>query len=429
MALHKLNARRVEKAKPGKHSDGGGLYLIVGPGTSKRWAFIFKSGGKTREMGLGSAREGSTQFISLALARQLADEARKARAKGTDPIDARAAETAPPAPAFGAFADSYIEVMRPAWKNAKHLEQWRHTLRDHATSLRGKPVNQIETADVLAVLEPIWQSRSETASRLRGRIEAVLDAARVKHPQHFPLGWANPARWRGHLDKLLPKRRKLAARGHLAAMPYAKVSAFITDLRDRPAMTARALEFVILTAARTGEVIGAQWDEIDLATKIWIVPAPRMKAGREHRVPLSDRALAILGEVKAMSDNSPYVFSGQGPGKPMSNMGMQMLLRRMGVGHATVHGFRSSFRDWAGNETSFPREVAEAALAHAVGDDTERAYRRGDALEKRRQLMDAWAKYLNQPQGAHTQEIGLQGSTFTFGSRTELPQTAGGPQR
>jgi integrase len=247
------------------------------------------------------------------------------------------------------------------------------------------------------VLKPIWLTKSETASRLRGRIETVLDAARAKG--HIPPGTANPARWRGHLDKLLARRQKLT-RGHHPAMPFTEVPAFVEKLRERPAIAARALEFVILTAARSGEALGARWSEIDFESKVWTVPALRMKRGIEHRVPLVPRAIQIIEEAKKLA-RGDLVFPAFRADKPLSDMALTMLLRRMKVEGASVHGFRSSLRDWAGELTSFPREVAEAALAHAVGDETEQAYRRGDALAKRRKLMEAWANYCDKGPGAN----------------------------
>ncbi len=278
--------------------------------------------------------------------------------------------------------------MRPQFRNAKHIAQWEMTLRDYAAPLRQKLITDVTTADVLGVLKPIWLRKSETASRVRGRIERVLDAAKAKGLRTGE----NPALWRGHLDRLLPKRRKLA-RGHHKAMPYADVAAFIIELRKREAVAATALEFTILTAARSGETLGAKWHEIDWKDKIWTVPAERMKAGREHRVTLSSRTITILKKLAELgADENSFVFPGQKPGKPLSVMAMDMVLRRMEV-DVTVHGFRSSFRDWCGEVSNFPRDVAEAALAHVVGDKTERAYRRGDSLEKRRKLMIAWASY------------------------------------
>jgi integrase len=260
------------------------------------------------------------------------------------------------------------------------------TLTKYAAPLRDKPIAAVHTDDVLSVLAPIWQTKNETASRLRGRIERVLDAARAKGLR----SGENPARWRGHLDHLLPRRQRLS-RGHHAALPYPDVPAFVAGLREREAIAALALEFLILNASRLGEVLGAKWNEIDLEAKVWTIPPERMKAGREHRVPLTKRGLEILATAEKLR-TSDYVFPGQRRGRPLSPMSMEMLRRRMKV-DVTVHGFRSSFRDWAGECTSFPREIAEAALAHIIGDETERAYRRGDALEKRRKLMAAWAAF------------------------------------
>ncbi|WP_407123201.1 tyrosine-type recombinase/integrase [Bradyrhizobium sp. STM 3561] len=273
------------------------------------------------------------------------------------------------------------------FRNEKHKAQWKSTLETYAASLRAKPVDTISTDDVLAALKPIWTTKAETASRVRGRIEKVLDAAKAKG---FREG-ENPARWRGHLDHLLPKPSKLA-RGHHPAMAYEQLPAFIADLRLREATAALALEFCILTAARSGEVLGMLWSEIDFDKKTWTVPAKRMKAGRQHRVPLSSRAVAILRQLEKLK-TSDFVFAGQKRNRPLSNMAMDMMLRRTKVGDVTVHGFRSSFRDWAGNVSSFPREIVETALAHVIGDKAEQAYRRSDALDKRRKLMEAWAAY------------------------------------
>jgi integrase len=331
--------------------------------------------------------------VSLGEAREKAAAARRTVAAGRNPIEERrTAEAArKSATTFGAFADQLVADLSHGFRNEKHKWQWATTLRTFAAPLRDKPLHAIETANVLDVLTPIWQTKSETASRLRGRIERVLDAGKAKGLR----SGENPARWRGHLDKLLPRRRKLT-RGHHKALPYQDVAAFVADLRERDAIAALALEFTILTAARTGEVLGAKPGEIDTAARVWIVPATRMKAGREHRVPLSDRAMQILEEVTRVC-REDYLFPGQRRGHPLSSAAMTMLLRRMRAGNITVHGFRSSFRDWAGECTSFPREIAEAALAHVVGDETERAYRRGDALEKRRKLMEAWSGYLAAP--------------------------------
>ncbi len=281
--------------------------------------------------------------------------------------------------------------MRPSWRNSKHAAQWETTLREYAAPLRRLPATTITTDDVLSVLKPLWNEKPETASRLRGRIERVLDAAKA---QGLRTG-ENPARWRGHLDQLLPKRQQLT-RGHHAAMSYGDVPAFIGALQPGQATAALALEFTILTAARRGEVLGARWDEFDLERAVWTVPAHRMKAGREHRVPLSRRAVAILKDLR-QADGKEFVFVGHKPGKPLSGMTLGKVIRRMKIEDVTVHGFRSAFRDWAAECTNFPNEVCEAALAHVIESKTEAAYRRSDLFEKRRKLMEAWASYCAVP--------------------------------
>lgn len=402
--MNKLTSRTVASLKdPGRYPDGGNLYLQIGPTCTKSWLFMFKRDGKRREMGMGALGD-----VSLAEARQKAEEARRIVAEGGDPLQARdaaqaARKEADTAPAFGEFADQMVEKWSREFSNPKHAAQWTMTLGPaYCAKLRDKKLADITAADVLAVLDPIWQEKNETASRLRGRIERVLDAAKVA-------GWRsgeNPALWKGNLEHSLGKRQKLQ-RGHHAAMPYAEVPAFLAALRLREAMAARALEFCILTAARSGEVLEATWREIDLAAKVWTVPARRMKAKREHRAPLTDAAMAILEALAPLrpadDDGSAYVFPGQRPRRPLSGMAMEMLLRRQKLA-ITVHGFRSSFRDWAAEETPFPREIAEAALAHVVGDATERAYRRGDALEKRRELMIAWAAFCLSPTEAEHED-------------------------
>jgi integrase len=296
-------------------------------------------------------------------------------------------------PTFGEIADEYVETHERSWRNPKHRQQWRNTLRDYCAGLRNVPVDQIGTKAVLAVLEPIWSTKPSTASRVRGRIETIINAARALG--HIDENRANAARWKGHLDQLLPKKPKLT-RGHHKAMPYADLPTFMARLKEAPGVASRALAFTILTAARSGEALGARWDEIDIDGAVWTVPPQRMKAAKEHRVPLTEPALDILrGQLEARRGDHPFVFPGQRPRRPLSNMALEMTLRRLGVGEFTPHGFRSGFRDWAGDETQFQREVAEAALAHAVGDDTEQAYRRGDALAKRRELMLAWSRFLS----------------------------------
>lgn len=385
-ALNRLSARRVETLKePGRHSDGGNLYFVVGPGDSRRWVFLYRWRGKQQEMGLGGFAN-----VPLAKARELAARARASLSDDVNPLDAREAMRA--VPTFGACADEMVSELSPEWKNAKHRAQWSSTLKNDAAALRPLPINQIGTTEILEVLKPIWTEKSVTASRLRGRIERVLDAAKARG---FRTG-ENPARWRGHLDKLLPKRQKLK-RGHHAALPFDDISSFMNDLRDRKATAALALEFLILTATRSGEVRLANWSEIDIDKKIWTIPAGRMKAGRQHRVPLSDQALKILEGAKILTGGSAagFLFSGLKADSCLSDGAFARLLERMNgeALHVTAHGFRSTFRDWAGEVSTFPRELAEEALAHTVGDQTERAYRRGDALEKRRKLMQAWANF------------------------------------
>src|SRR3984957_4993120 len=376
----KLTARKVETAKPGKYSDGGNLYLIVSHTGTRKWVLRFTWRGRAKEMGLGSAAS-----VPLADARERAASARRKIAEGLNPIDERKRDGG--IPTFGEMADDVRETLSAGFRNEKHKAQWKSPLETYAAPLRAKPVDTIATDDVLAVLKPIWTMKAETASRVRGRIEKVLDAAKAKGSR----SGENPARWRGHLDHLLPRRSKLA-RGHHAAMPYEEVANFIEKLRKRDATAALALELCILTAARSGEILGMRWSEVDLDTQVWTVPAHRMKAGREHRVPLSPRAVAILRQLEELKGGE-FVFPGQVRNKPLSNMAMEMMLRRMNIQDATVHGFRSSFRVWAGNISNFPREVVETALAHVIGDKAEQAYRRSDALEKPRKLMEAWCAY------------------------------------
>src|SRR6202040_636961 len=324
--INRLNARAVATiTKHGRHADGGGLYLSISPNGGRSWTFLFRWHGKPTEIGFGSARD-----VTLARARELAGQARAKLAEGINPKDARRPSEGA---TFGECADRIIEAMRPSWRNGKHAAQWEMTLRDYAAPLRRLPADKIATDDVLSVLRPLWQDKPETASRLRGRIERVLDAAKA---QGLRTG-ENPARWRGHLDQLLPKRQRLT-RGNHAAMSYGDVPAFIGDLQSREATAALALEFTILMAARRGEVLGARWDEFDLERAVWTVPAHRMKAGREHRVPLSGRALAIVKALR-QADVREHVFAGHKPGKPLSGEALGMVLRRMKLDDVTVHGF------------------------------------------------------------------------------------------
>jgi len=307
------------------------------------------------------------------------------------------------------MAAALIEAKTPGWKNEKHKYQWRQTLTEYAKPLHHLPVNEVDTEAVLAALQPIWLTKAETASRTRGRIEAVIDFARARG--HISQNQLNPARWRGHLDHLLPKPSKLT-RGHYKALPYEQVPNFMSQLRDREtSLAALALEAAILTGARTGEVLKAKWDEFDLEKQVWTVPASRMKAKVEHRVPLVKQAMEIVEKLASVRTGE-FVFPGQKKGQPLSNLSMLMLLRRMQV-DVTVHGFRSAFRDWAGDKTSFPREVAEGVLAHKVGSAVEQAYRRGDALQKRRELLEAWARYLNEDAGSNV-VIGKTGRIARF---------------
>lgn len=385
--LNLLSARTVAAAtEPGKYSDGGGLYLLVrrrGDATERLWIFRFKRGGRDasreRAISIGPLRD-----VSLAAARAKAAKCRAALADGKDPsatlIDAGAA------PTFGAFADELMDDILSGFKNEKHKDQWRMTLSDiYCRPIRSKPVDAITTEDVLGILKPIWISKSETASRIRGRIERVLDSAKARGIRDGE----NPARWRGHLSLLLPKRSKLT-RGHHRALHWSQMPEFMTRLRALKSVSARALEWTILTGARTVETYGARPKEVDLETKVWTVPAVRMKAGREHRVPLTGRCMEIREEVVALG--SKWMFPGRPMKKHISEAAMSECLKDLKV-DATVHGFRSTFRDWVEDCTSYDTNLAEAALAHIIGDKTEQAYRRGDALERRRELMAAWERY------------------------------------
>ena len=390
----RLSARTVEtRKKPGYYSDGGGLYLKVSGGAGRSWVFRYRVAGKLREMGLGSEHS-----ISLADARQAAAECRKLRLRGSDPIEVRRhertqAKLGAASMTFRQCADRYIAAHQAGWRNAKHTSQWRNTLATYAFPVFGDlPVQAIDVGLVMKVVEPLWPTKTETASRLRGRIENVLDWALARGYRQGD----NPARWRGHLDNLLPRRSRVQKVEHHAALSYDEVGAFIEVLQRQEGVAAMALEFCILTATRTSETIGARWQEVDLGEAIWMIPADRIKAGKEHRVPLSKPAVAILQKL-AVARSSDFVFPGGKPGRPLSNMALLALLRRMERPDLTVHGFRSAFRDWAAERTNFPREVCEMALAHTIGDRVEAAYRRGDLFSKRRQLMEAWARYCLTP--------------------------------
>lgn len=391
-SIGKLSALAVSKASdPGYYGDGGGLLLQVSQAGAKSWVFRFKSPltGKPREMGLGPL-----STYSLAEARMRARDARQAVDAGRDPIAEREAERqrnkleAAKAMTFDQCAAAYIEAHRAGWKNPKHAAQWAATLATYAGPVIGAlPVASVDMPLVLRILEPIWTTKNETASRLRGRIESVLDWATVRG---FRTG-DNPARWKGHLDKVLPAPGKVQKVEHHAALPYQQAGAFMAELRKREGMAARALEFAILTACRSGEVRGATWQEIDLAARIWVIPGERMKAGKEHRVPLSDAAVSLLEALPRLEGSDAVFFAPRGGA--LTDMALTAVLRRMERGDLTAHGFRSTFRDWAGETTAFPREVIEHALAHQLKDKAEAAYQRGDLLAKRARLMQAWAEH------------------------------------
>jgi integrase len=394
----KLTALEVKQAnRRGYYNDGGGLYLLVGKTGGKSWVFRFRDGARLREHGLGPLHT-----VGLAEAREKARACRHMRLDGIDPIGARKAARgaakldAAKAMSFRQCAERYIAAHEAGWRNPKHAAQWPSTLQTYVYPVFGSlPVQAIDVGLVMKALEPIWNVKPETAGRVRGRIESVLDWATARGYRQGE----NPARWKGHLENLLPKKSKVRRVEHHAALPYAELGAFMTELHQQEGVAARALEFAILTAARTGEVLGARWSEIDFKVRLWTVPAERMKAGKEHRVPLSDAAIAVLEGMQAIREGD-FVFPGGRARRPLSNMACLMLLRRMGRGDLTAHGFRSTFSDWCSECTNFPAEVREMALAHAVGDRVEAAYRRGDLFEKRRQIMDAWASFAtSQPEG------------------------------
>ena len=394
-SFHKLSAVRVAKCKdPGYLGDGGGLWLQVSPSGTKSWIFRFTLNGRAREMGLGALHT-----FTLADAREKAAACRRAVHDGIDPIEARnarlLADRAQSARTitFDEACERYIDVHRAGWRNLKHADQWTSTLATYASPHFGSlPVSAIDTALVMKAVQPIWNTKTETASRLRGRIESVIAWA-DKQTNSERL---NPARWSGHLDKLLPRPEKVAKVEHHAALPYAAIGTFMRALRAEAGVTARAVELIVLTAARTSEVFNARQDEFDTGSCIWNVPSDRMKAGKAHRVPLSDSARRVVSTACA-AHAGEYLFPGAKEGRPLSNMAGLKLLERMGYGDYTVHGFRSTFRDWAAEQTDFPREVAEAALAHQLKDKTEAAYQRSDLIEKRAKLMQAWDDFCSVP--------------------------------
>jgi integrase len=392
-------ARRVDQlsaivvkalSSPGYYGDGNGLYLQISASGSKSWIFRFSNSGKRREMGLGPLHT-----ISLGLAREKALACRRLLAAGKDPIvDRDSAKTSEAlsrarAKTFDQCAAGYINAHRGSWKSAKHAAQWESTLATYASPFFGStPVADVDTELVMSVLRPIWNTKTETAVRLRGRIESILDWATVSKYRQGE----NPARWRGHLENLLGNPHKIAPVQNRPALPWRELPAFMAELIEREGSGARATQFAILTACRSGEVRGATWSEIDLRANLWTIPAVRMKAGKEHRVPLSGAAIALL---RALPRDGDTVFLGQNRKTQLSDMTLTAVLRRMGRGDITVHGFRSSFRDWCaeGEGNAFSREVCEHALAHSLPDKVEAAYRRGDLLEKRIILMHAWADF------------------------------------
>ena len=392
----RLTARAVQTLTTvGRHADGGNLFLSISKNGGRRWVFLYRERGRgrLREMGLGPAPgPKKSAGVSLKDARQKAAEARTLLYSGADPLThKRANKAAGSTVTFGEIADEVVTALESGFRNEKHRAQWKSTLADYAASLRPMLVREITTEDILGVLRPIWEEKNETASRLRGRIERVLDAARAKG---FRTG-DNPARWRGHLDKLLSKRKKLT-RGHHEAIPFKAMPAFMTELRTKTSTSALALEFTILNAVRTNETCGARWKEIDLEERLWTIPGDRMKAHREHRVPLSDRAVEILKSMLPPGKVNPdaYVFPGAKDKAPLSNMAMLQMVRGMRGAGVTVHGFRSAFKDWAAEATSHENIVSEMALAHTVGNKVEEAYRRGDLFEKRKALMKDWSVFL-----------------------------------
>jgi integrase len=376
---------------------------VTGTG-GRSWLYRYYLHGKEHRIGLGSA-----SAVPLKLARQLASQARQLRATGVDPLaqkrERRTAHLIAEAKSmsFQQCAENYITAHEASWRNPKHRQQWRSTLASYCFPIMGSlPVQAIDTDLVIKVLEPIWRDKTETASRVRGRIESILDYAKARNYRNGE----NPARWRGHLDMLLARPSKINGAAHHAALPYADIGEFMSDLRQRDSTSARCLEFLILTAARTGEVLGAQWHEFDLTAKVWTAPAGRMKSSREHRVPLSERAVEIVRLMQSRREND-FIFAGRNGG--LSNASLLAVLRNMGRA-LTAHGFRSTFRDWAAEQTNFPNEVCEMALAHAVGDKVEAAYRRGDLFEKRRRLMQSWSEYCARPSQAAGNVTVLRGA-------------------
>lgn len=386
--INRLKATSVKNKPPGMHADGGSLYLLVKPdGKNRSWIFRYRDRvtGKLRDMGLGP-----TWDVQLAEARKRAEDLRRMLRDGRDPLAEKQAKRAEAKLqhqkqlTFGRCAELYIEAQRAGWRNPKHAQQWDSTLRTYCEPIWKLPVDSIDTALVMRCLDPIWTTKTETASRLRGRMESVLAWATVRGLRTGD----NPAQWRNHLDQLLPARNKVQAVEHRAALPYVEVAEFMAELRQRDSLAARSLELQIFTATRPGEAAGAQWKEIDLERAIWTIPGARMKAGKEHRIPLAPAVVKLL---QALPQVGPHVFPGV-RGKPITTDAAMKLLKDMRPG-LTAHGFRSTFRDWAAETTSHPREVIEAAMAHRLKDAAEAAYQRGDLLQRRAVLMKDWAGY------------------------------------
>lgn len=390
--INELDPKKFAGLKPGYHRDGGGLYLQVSTAGTKSWIFRFMLNGRAREMGLGSLLA-----VSLKDAREKAADCRRELANKRDPIEVRdalhrqQALEAARTKTFKECAEAYIDSKKGKWRNAKHAAQWASTLKTYAFPVFGHlSVQDIDKPLIMRVLDPIWHEKTETASRLRGRIETVLNWAMARGYREEGL---NPARWRGNLDKAgLGRRSEVAPVTHHPALPYEEIPAFMKELRTRNGIAPRALEFLILTATRAGEATGATWAEVDLDKAVWTIPGARMKAKRDHRVPLSIAAVEVLKDIEKVRQND-YVFPGQRINKPLTSASCMKVLRKMKRDDITVHGFRSSFRDWCAEQTAYANEVAEAALAHVVKDKAEAAYRRGDMLEKRAKLMQAWADY------------------------------------
>ena len=390
--LNRISPTTFAKARePGRYLDGGGLYLDIRGNGTRYWIFRFQLNNKAREMGLGSA-----SIIGLADARTFAAQCRALVFRRIDPIEERArrreeaAKEAATAVTFKQAALAVIEAKSPSWRNAKHAAQWLSSLEMYAFPIFGHlPARDVDTTLVLRALKPIWTTKNGTAGRVRARVETVLDAAKAEGLRDGD----NPARWKGHLEFKLAKPSKVRPIKHHAALPYVDVATFMAQLRTHDCMAAMALELVILTATRTSEAICARWEELDLEAARWTIPATRIKAGKTHQIPLSEPVLALLRRLQRCRVGE-YVFPGLRHGKPLSNMAMLQLLNRMGRRYAiTTHGFRSTFRDWAAEQTAHPGEVVEMALAHAIENKVEAAYRRGDLFEKRRVLMRDWSRY------------------------------------